>query len=342
MMQTTKTKSKKKATLKSTHCLPPFVRDCAQGDDSAGNSDTEEFNSADLHFDDYKVPSAHPIQFDIEDGKSLKDWFMTTLFKLLSCVEQSECYKRCTLWKITRRFLRLQTMDEAFYHIVNDLFPYDAEAAETLGSWLNRFKLTQLETFLEVAVLHYLHCYASFNKFDKRKSISIPEQVIAMYNELVQNMPELADRRFMVSLLREHHFPDVQVAPVPVISTLKGSLSDKHKERLITNLYIFLKPLYRFKLLHLLSLEKTERRRMVQLKFPTKNKPVCGLLGTPKYDCRPIKGPFKADFIGRSNIMRLYGSEPNPNFYYCNCSEDGSLCGHLPVGVRDYGFHFFA
>ena len=338
-MQTTKTKSKKKANARTTPCLPPFVQELypAQADDS----DTEEFHSADLHFDDQQAQRPASIKFDIKAGEPLINWFMMALFKLLSQAEQSECYKRSTLWKVTRRFLRLQAMDEAFYHIINDLLPYDVEAAETLGSWLNRFKLTQLETFLEVAVLYYLHCYASVNKFDKRKSTSIPEQVTDTYNKLVQAMPELARTRFMCSLLKEHHYPDVQVAPILVIPTLAGPLSDKHKKRIITNLYIFLKPLYRFKLLYLLNLEKTERRRMVQLKFPMGGRPVCGLLGTPKYDCRPIKGPFKADFIGRSHLMRLYGSEPNPNFYYCNCYEDGSICGHLPLGMRDYSFHFF-
>ena len=247
----------------------------------------------------------------------MNSWFITKLFQNLECAEKSECYRRCTMWKLTRRFFRLTYMDADFYTIMNEVCCY--MEGESLGGWIKRCSFTHQEEFMDLCVLHYVHTWSRGLKLDQG---SIPAQVLARYEELLKALPNLLDVHILNVVSRE----------------LEESkeLSPFVHQQLTHAFCIFLKPLYRFKLLHLLSLEKDQRRRVVLIKYGCKKKQIVNYFGTPNYFRKPVKGPFRVEVPRTSKLLRLYGTQPNPEYFYCECRGNGDMCGH--VLTHDYSF----
>jgi hypothetical protein len=48
----------------------------------------------------------------------------------------------------------------------------------------------------------------------------------------------------------------------------------------------------------------------------------------PDYSQTPVRGPFRAGYVGFSQLYAMYGPFPDRQFYYCNCVNTGDYCGH--------------
>ena len=317
-------KGKKKVVVKES---PPFVTSDVKEDD--WDSDTEEFNTVN-HYVEVRDCDLEQPTYSVPDGvggtkASLTSWFMTQLFQELDRAETSECYKRCTMWKLTRRFQRLKHMDVKFFDIMNAVCPYNE--GEGLGGWLKRCAFGWQETFLDLSVLHYIHCLSK-KGLDMSRG-SIPHQVMALYDECQQALPKLVDLHILNLV---HQELSEQKSEVTELSPLV-------QEKLNNAFRIFVKPLYRFKLLHHLSCEKDQRKYMVLVKYGYKKKQVFNYFGTPNYFRKPVKGPFRTGVPRTSKLPRLYGTvtnpAPNPEYYYCECKS--GFCGHMPLRLEAKG-----
>ena len=315
--------SKKKSKVQLEPKYPPFVKHGAS--DEGWDSDAEEFNTLNHYVEVTENDMERSPEVSLSSVDSLNNWFMTKLYADLERAEQSECYKRCTMWKLTRRFLRLKHVDSRFFNIINEACFY--LEGESLGGWLKRCSFTHHEEFLNLSVLHYIHCL--FKKGLDLNRGSLPMQVMALYEECVQALPKLADVHILNLVGKElTNFEQ------------DGKLSDFVQEQLTNAFRMFLKPLYRFKLLHHLSCEKDHRKYIVLVKYGYKRKQVFNYFGTPNYFRKPVKGPFRpTTAVGskRSTLLRLYGTEPNPEYFYCECRRSENLCGHMPLRVGEKG-----
>jgi hypothetical protein len=229
------------------------------------------------------------------------DWFDTRELECFLCnkgfetqhvtlerAEESECFKRCVLWFLVKRFSYLKTVDATFFGLLNNMFAY--QKGESLSSWLKRFKYFNVELFLDFCVLHAIHCNCAPGLHGVTPD-TMNSKVMACFMACYEQQGPGFDSK---DVLKLYLFKLLHLLSQEKVQEQRRFLVTKFKSAAAA---------------------------------AAVRKPVLPYYGTPTYYTRPVKGPFRVDYKGQSSLRRLYGRKPFSEYYYCPCSLDGSLCG---------------
>lgn len=303
--------------------FPEFV---GTDDDEYLPSDDEEFNKLEDYFELLDVDRAPRALVELPEGEITLAWCASQLNAELERMLRSDCYRRRTLSKLMSRFDTKTHVDGFTYRLMCQLSPF--EAGESCESWMSRVRAEQPINFLKLCILYYVHRDHEFQVFKAPEA----ESVLSLENlpgSLTELLTDFARRNcgFTMRLL-----PELQ----------RRGAKTQYK---LTDLFRRLaKPAFRMRLIRILGEEARSARvgkLLIRRLFPSDVVTLVDAYLEPTYLHYPVRGPFRASYVGTSPLKCMYGPSPNPFFYYCNCVKTGALCGHNAMSVRVRPEFFF-
>ena len=314
--------------------LPTFVLPVGEyvTSDVDEDSDAEEFNSTQDLFEitdqdrRRRQPIEFPEGFNELNTQQKTQWIHQLYLQKLKAVQQSECYKRKTLFKMIHRLQNRTHIEHTFYQVVRRVCPHlvfvqDGSLYDTLQTLCFSSDVVDKYNFLKLAIT-----YGIYNMTGKQKLPLTKEQLMGLGGQLSTNMYVQAFNKF-----KHQESPETN----EMFQKQMTNLCDKFvKFSYVVSMPFMLTNELTLIMKQVIEVKKVFARR--NLNLPLVDNKVLQYL-VPNYLEYPIRGPFKPHFYGGSDIKSMYGSRPNRNFYYCNCLVDQQVCGHrgiAPVCVR--------
>jgi hypothetical protein len=287
---------------------PSFV--VAMDGEPYAESDDEQFNDVnDLYVIDERdrFPEAYsylPDLFTIQRGVGRVEGIVKAILQaLLERCDASECYRRRTLSKLVHRFSGKTRVDSRFFQLMRRVMR--PLPSEDLPAWFRRLRSLSETSFLQLSIFYNLHRFHMLR--------------VNVEGDLNVNIDSFYDQKLSLS-----------------VTYLTEALEEGDfttKKELGIALEKEVKLLYRIRLLRYfftnLRAERAELKRSLSgmYNLPASLVP-SGLAASEDYKRYPLRGPFLPGFNGASRKANMYGARPNPQYFYCNCEDEGSLCGH--------------
>lgn len=317
--------------------FPSFVLPLGQHVDSDvdEDSDAEEFNSVDDLFEvtdqDRKRQPLLPFPegFEHLPISEKAKWMHQYYLKKLKEEQESECVKRKVLYKLMYRLQNRTHIEQTFYSMIRRVCPHlvciqNRNAEDSLQLTLRTLSLSPC-VFDKYNFLKLCALYGIYNMSGKRELAFTKEQLMSLAGKLSSNA-------FVAGYEKLRHHQENVEADFEFFQKEMTSLCDKYvKFSLVVSLPFMLTNELTFIMKQVIEVKRVLSRR--NLNLPLVDNKVLEYL-VPNYLAYPVRGPFKPNYYGTSETFSMYGSKPNPNFFYCECSLKQQVCGHRGLFLK--------
>lgn len=334
---------------------PVAVGAVAEGDAAVGadpgdeylSSDDEEFTSLDHYFElrDSDRGSLVDHAYNV-DAHEFEGYWRDVFAYRMRFASLSECYRRREMFKVHHRFMSREGYNRGFRQFMERLFP--RVSGETWYTWLARLKCSKPVLFWKLCVLHDLdHHFGleleqcpdlSVRLMEKRREYMALDvyRGIQRVNRSFQRALQVADELTAEEALTGGPAPDAGTADGAAARRRVQLLCNSSCRRLSLQMdRKYLPTLLKFDLLLLLDVESRDIWQCVQAALDVIKMSAFSPAGLllyrylyPDYSQTPVRGPFRAGYVGFSQLDAMYGPFPDRQFYYCNCVNTGDYCGH--------------
>lgn len=335
------------------------VVDLPSGDEGEYlSSGDEEFTSLDHYFELRDSDRGSLVGLFVSDRESLvghthnmdahdfEGYWRGVFADRMRFAGLSECYRRREMFKVHHRFMSREGYNRGFRQFMDRLFP--RVPGETWYTWLGRLKLSRPVLFWKLCVLHDLDHHfnleledcpdLSVRLMEKRREYMCLDVYLGIQraNRSFQRALRTADELTEEEALTGGPAADAGTADGAAARRRVQLLCKFSSRRLSSRMdCTYLPTLFKFDLLLLLEMESRDIWQCVQAALDVIHLSASSPAGLllyrylyPDYSQRPVRGPFRAGYVGFSQLDAMYGPFPDRQFYYCNCVNTGDYCGH--------------
>ena len=301
------------------------------------DSDHEEFNNLDDFFEitDEDRVSVRAPDYDLRSGAMSGHWHGVLALQVQRACA-SECYRRRTMSKLMTRFTENHGLTLEFQRFMGRTLA--RLEGEELSDWQARIRKEKPFSYLKLCVVYDIYVHFGLRLDDLLTVAALDEELDRVQRVYMGSVHRLIESH--VDQAEEHELnadwavdPDAADLAADKVLKINRELSCFLEQRYIPRLY-------RFRLFDQIDEEYALVSEKVKLTMRAIGLPLHSPVGKtlfellcPDYLRCPIRGPFRAGYIGSSSSPSLYGASPNPMLYYCDCRVTGAYCGHLPVGL---------
>ena len=301
------------------------------------DSDHEEFNNLDDFFEvtDEDRVSVRAPDYDLRSGAMSVHWHGVLALQVQRACA-SECYRRRTMSKLMTRFTENHGLTLEFQRFMGRTL--SRLEGEELSAWQDRIRKEKPFCYLKLCVVYDIYVHFGLRLDDLLTVAALDEELARVQRSYMGSVHRLIESH--ADQAEEHELnadwavdPDAADLAAEKILKINRELSCFLEQRYIPRLY-------RFRLFTQIDEEYALVSEKVKLTMRAIGLPLHSPVGKtlfellcPDYLRCPIRGPFRAGYIGSSSSPSLYGASPNPMLYYCDCRVTGAYCGHLPLGL---------
>lgn len=301
------------------------------------DSDDEEFNNLDDFFEitDVDRLTLRAPEFDLRSGAMSAHWHGVLALQVQRACA-SECYRRRTMSKLITRFSENYGISVEFQHLMGRVLP--RLEGEDMHDWQTRIRKEKPFSYLKLVVLYDICKHFGVTLRERMTAASLDEQLAVVERSYMGHAHRLIESH--VEQAEEHELRADWAVDVDAVDLAREKILKINCELSCFLEQRFIPRFYRFRLFAQIDEEAAVVREKVKLTMRAIGLPLHSPVGktlfellSPDYLRCPIRGPFRAGYIGSSRSPSLYGASPNPMLYYCDCRITGAYCGHLPLGL---------